>query len=129
MSADPRTAIGDPLTSWLGFHWRDEDTLAVEVAPHLMNPGGRVLGPVGFTLVDYSMGATLFREITEDEGIATINIAINYMDSATAGEIRCTSTLDRRTRSNAALRSEVRHEDGRLLYTALGTFAIFRRRP
>jgi len=42
----------------------------------------------------------------------------------------CTTELDRRNRSNAVLRSEVRHEDGRLLVTAIGSYAIFpARRP
>jgi acyl-coenzyme A thioesterase PaaI-like protein len=44
------------------------------------------------------------------------------------GDVVCRTQLDRRTRTNAALRSEVVHEDsGKLLATAVGTYAIFRR--
>ena len=32
---------------------------------------------------------------------------------------------DSRNRSSAMLRSEIRHEDGRLLVTAVGSYAIF----
>ena len=41
------------------------------------------------------------------------------------GEIVCHSTLDRRNRNAAVMRSEVRHEDGRLLVTAIGSYTIF----
>ncbi len=58
-------------------------------------------------------------------------IAINYIQTATEGEIVCRTLLDRRNRTAAVLRSEVRHEDGRLLVTAIGSYTIFpaKRRP
>jgi acyl-coenzyme A thioesterase PaaI-like protein len=76
------------------------------------------------------MGSTLWAETTDEESIATVNIAINYVQTATEGEVVCETTLDRRNRSAATMRSEVRHEDGRLMATAIGSYAIFpRRRP
>jgi hypothetical protein len=36
--------------------------------------------------------------------------------------------LDRRNRTTAVMRSEVRHEDGRLLVTAIGSYTIFQRK-
>jgi acyl-coenzyme A thioesterase PaaI-like protein len=36
--------------------------------------------------------------------------------------------VDRRNRTNAVLRSEVRDSDGELLATAVGSYAIFPRR-
>jgi uncharacterized protein (TIGR00369 family) len=83
---------------------------------------------VAFALVDYSMGSALWAQTTEEEGIATINIAINYVQTATEGDVVCHSTVDRRNRRVAVLRSEVRHEDGRLLATAVGSYSIFPRR-
>ncbi len=43
----------------------------------------------------------------------------------------CRTVLDRRNRTTAVMRSEVRHEDGRLLVTAIGSYTIFpaKRRP
>jgi hypothetical protein len=35
-----------------------------------------------------------------------------------------TTTLDRRNRTAGVMRSEVHHEDGRLLATAVGSFSI-----
>jgi acyl-coenzyme A thioesterase PaaI-like protein len=51
--------------------------------------------------------------------------AINYIQTAREGEIVCRTVLDRRNRTAAVLRSEVRHEDGRLLVTAIGSYTIF----
>jgi acyl-coenzyme A thioesterase PaaI-like protein len=99
----------------------------VTIRPELIGAGGLLSGPVAYAMVDYCMGSTLWKETTEDEGIATINIAINYVQTATEGDIVCTSTLDRRNRTTGVLSSEVRHEDGRLLATAIGSFAIFER--
>jgi acyl-coenzyme A thioesterase PaaI-like protein len=73
------------------------------------------------------MGSTLWKQTSDDEGIATLSISINYVQSATEGEIVCTTKLDRRNRTNAVLSSEVRHEDGRLLATAIGSYSIFDR--
>src|SRR5438445_12062706 len=75
------------------------------------------------------MGSTLWVHTTEEERIATINIAINYIQTATQGELMCRSVLDRRNRSNAVMRSEVLHEDGRLLVSAIGSYAIFTKVP
>jgi uncharacterized protein (TIGR00369 family) len=84
-------------------------------------------GVVGYALVDYCMGSTLWKQTSEDEAIATIGISINYVRTATEGDVVCTTELDRRNRSNAVLRSEVRHDDGRLLATAIGSYSIFKR--
>jgi uncharacterized protein (TIGR00369 family) len=82
----------------------------------------------GYAMVDYCMGSTLWKQTSDDEAIATISISINYVQTATEGEIVCTTTLDRRNRTTAVMSSEVRHEDGRLLATAIGSYAIFERR-
>ena len=79
-------------------------------------------------MVDYCMGSTLWAHTTAEERIATINISINYIQTATEGELVCSTVLDRRNRSNAVMRSEVHHEDGRLLVTAIGSYTIFPRR-
>ena len=78
-------------------------------------------------MVDYSMGSALWQELGEDERIATIGISINYVQTAREGEVLCDSTVDRRNDRVAILRSEVSHEDGRVLATAIGSFAIFPR--
>jgi acyl-coenzyme A thioesterase PaaI-like protein len=73
------------------------------------------------------MGSVLWQSRRSGERIATIGISINYVQTAREGEIVCSSTLDRRNDRVAILQSEVRHDDGRLLATAIGSFAIFPR--
>jgi acyl-coenzyme A thioesterase PaaI-like protein len=92
------------------------------IRPALLNGVGLMLGPVGFALVDFA----LWEQCSAGETIATMNVSLNFIDSADTGEICCRSSLDRRNRHAAALSSQVHHEDGRLLITAVGSFAIRR---
>jgi 1,4-dihydroxy-2-naphthoyl-CoA hydrolase len=115
----------DGVSGFMGMRWDTADTVRLEIRPELINAGGLLSGVVTYALVDYCMGSTLWPHTTEDEHIATLNISINYIQTATEGEIVCKTELDRRNRTNAVLHSEVRHEDGRLLVGAIGSYAIF----
>ncbi len=117
----------DDLSNWLGLRWETAQRVRLTVRPELINPAGLLAGPVAYAMVDYSMGSTLWRELAEGERIATIGISINYVQTAREGEVICDSRLDRRNDRVAILQSEVRHEDGRLLASAIGSFSIFPR--
>ncbi len=119
----------DGVSGFMGMRWDSPDTVRLTIRPELINAGGLLSGVVTYALVDYCMGSTLWPHTGEQERIATLNISINYVQTATEGEIVCTTELDRRNRTNAVLRSEVRHEDGRLLVSAIGSYAIFPHRP
>jgi uncharacterized protein (TIGR00369 family) len=117
----------DGLTSWLGLRWETPERVRLTIRPELINPAGLLAGPVAYAMVDYSMGSTLWQDLTEGERIATIGISINYVQTAREGDVICETSLDRRNDRVAIMRSEVRHTDGRLLATAIGSFAIFPR--
>ncbi|HLM86355.1 MAG TPA: PaaI family thioesterase [Solirubrobacteraceae bacterium] len=121
----------DGVSSFMGLRWEDPETVRLEIRPELINRGGLLSGVATYAMVDYCMGSTLWVKTTEEERIATISISINYIQTATEGEIVCRTTLDRRNRTTAVMHSEVRHEDGRLLVTAIGSYTIFpaRKRP
>lgn len=122
----------DGVSRFMGMQWENPETVHLEIRPELINAAGLLSGVVTYALVDYCMGSTLWPHTSKDEHIATLNISINYIQTATEGEIVCTSVLDRRNRTNAVMRSEVRDENGKLLVTAIGSYAIFparRRRP
>jgi uncharacterized protein (TIGR00369 family) len=124
------TPAGDPiddLTAWLGLRWESAERVRLTVRPGLINPAGLLAGPVAYAMVDYSMGSALWQQRSEGERIATIGISINYIQTAREGDVVCESVVDRRNDRVAVMRSEVRHEDGRLLATAIGSFAIFPR--
>jgi uncharacterized protein (TIGR00369 family) len=115
----------DGVTEFMGMRWEDPQTVRLRIRPELINAGGLLSGVATYALVDYCMGSTLWVETTREESIATINIAVNYIQTAVEGEIVCRSTLDRRNKRIAVMRSEVTHEDGRLLVTAIGSYSIF----
>ena len=119
----------DGVSGFLGIRWQDPQTVLLRIRPELINAGGLLSGVVTYAMVDYCMGSALWAQTTAEERIATINISINYVQTATEGELVCSTVLDRRNRSNAVMRSEVRHEDGRLLVTAIGSYAIFTKIP
>jgi len=118
----------DGVSHFFGIRWEHRNVTRLTITPELINAGGMLSGVATYALVDYTMGSTLWAETSDDEAIATVNIAINYIQTATEGDVICTTELDRRNRSAATLRSEVRHEDGKLMATAIGSYAIFPRR-
>jgi uncharacterized protein (TIGR00369 family) len=118
----------DGVTGFMGMRWRDPQTVSLQIRPELINAGGLLSGVVTYALVDYCMGSTLWAQTTREERIATIGISINYIQTATDGEIICTSELDRRNRTTGVMKSAVHAEDGRLLVTAIGSYSIFPRR-
>jgi uncharacterized protein (TIGR00369 family) len=117
----------DGVSGFFGLRWVHANEVHMTIRPELINAGGMLSGVATYALVDYCMGSTLWKQTTDDEAIATISISINYVQTATEGEVICTTELDRRNRSNGVLSSEVRHEDGRLLATAIGSYSIFKR--
>lgn len=117
----------DGVSKWFDIRWVHANEVRLRIRDELINAGGMLSGVAGYAMVDYCMGSTLWKQTSEDERIATISISINYVQTATSGELVCSTELDRRNRTNAVLRSEVRHDDGRLLATAIGSYAIFKR--
>jgi uncharacterized protein (TIGR00369 family) len=118
----------DGVSRFFGIRWDDPGTARFSIRPELINAGGLLSGVATYALVDYTMGSALWKETTEEEAIATINISINYVRTAVEGEAVCSTVVDRRNRSSAVLRSEVRSGEGELMATAIGTYSIFPRR-
>src|SRR4051794_27169013 len=117
----------DGVSKWFGIRWVHANEVHLTIREELINAGGMLSGVVGYAMVDYCMGSTLWKQTNDDEAIATIGISINYVQTAVEGDLVCTTELNRRNRSNAVLASEVRHDDGRLLATAIGSYSIFKR--
>jgi uncharacterized protein (TIGR00369 family) len=121
-SKGPRSLDG--VSNFMGLRWEDPETVRMTIRPELINGGGLLSGVATYAMVDYCMGSTLWVQTAENERIATISISINYVQTAIAGEVICKTVLDRRNRTVGIMKSEVRHEDGRLLVTAVGSYSI-----
>lgn len=115
----------DGISGFLGFRWEAPNRLRMTVEERHINSAGLLSGVATFAMIDYCMGSTLWRQTTDEEHIATLSISINYIQTATSGDVVCETTLDRRNDRIAVLRSEVRAQDGRLLATAIGSYSIF----
>ena len=131
----------DGVSKFFDLQWESAEVVRMAIRPDLINAAGLLSGVATYALVDYCMGSTLWRETTEEEAIATISIAINYVATATEGDVICRTTLDRRNRRLAVLRSEVtagERDPGapgqagcfgdEALATAIGSYTIFPRR-
>ncbi|HLM27196.1 MAG TPA: PaaI family thioesterase [Thermoleophilaceae bacterium] len=118
----------DGTSSYLGLRWDSPEVVRMTIRPELINLGGLLSGVATYGMIDYGMGRALWMQTAEDEAIATVNISINYVQTATEGDLVCTTTVDRRNRRLAVMRAEVLHEDGRLIATAIGSYTIFPRR-
>ena len=116
----------DGVSGFMGLRWEDPETVRLTIRPELINARRAALrrGHLRAGRLLHGLDAVGADDASE-ERIATINISINYIQTATEGEIVCRTTLDRRNRTIAVMRSEVRHEDGRLLVTAIGSYSIF----
>ena len=117
----------DPLTEFLEFRFEAPGVIRLTIAEKHINGGGILSGAVTYAMVDYAMGSALWAQRNEDEGIATLSISVNYLQTAISGDIVCHATVDRRNRTAATLRATVEADDGRLLLTAIGSFSIFER--
>ena len=115
----------DGVSEFLGFRYEARGRVRLTIRDDLLNPAGLLSGVVAFGLIDYAMGSALWSQTTEGEGIATINISLNYVATAREGDIVCTASVDRRTRTNAVLRAEVVGDEDHLVATAVGSYAIF----
>src|SRR5919199_1819945 len=103
MATGSRVGSIDGVSEFFGLRWEHANTVRMAIRPDLINAGGLLSGAATYALVDYCMGSTLWKETTEDEAIATVNISINYVATATEGEVVCTTHLDRRNRRLAVL--------------------------
>lgn len=115
----------DGISSFLDFRYPEPGVIALDVRDDLLNRGGLLSGAVTYAMVDYAMGSALWAQRNEDEGIATLSISINYLQTAREGEVVCRAQVDRRNRTAATLRATVEAADGRLLATAIGSYSIF----
>ncbi len=118
----------DGVVDFLGLRFEEPGVVRLTVRPELLNRAGLLSGAVGYTMVDYAMGSALWAQRNEGEGIATLSISVNYLQTATAGDVVCHAHVDRRNRTAATLRATVLADDGRLLLTAIGSFSIFPRK-
>jgi|TARA_B100000959_G_scaffold9332_1_gene9433 acyl-CoA thioesterase len=95
-----------------------------------LNMGGAVHGGIHATILDTSMGGTLVSTLPKKEWCATAQLDISYINSVGVGtRLIASSEVVRRGRNLAHVEGRLIAEDGTLVATAKGTWAVWEGRP
>ncbi|CRM26344.1 PaaI family thioesterase [Pseudomonas fluorescens] len=97
--------------------------VALSLAPHLRNRGGKLHGGAIFSLVDITMGLACSSAHGFDQQSATIECKINYIRAVEEGDVLCTSRVIHAGRRTLVVEADV-YQDERLVAKAQGTFAV-----
>lgn len=101
---------------------------AVEVAldadEALEREGGIVHGGVLMTLLDSAMSAAVGRTLTGGEHIVSVSITTDFLKPATRGRLVARGWVERRGRTTAFPRAELRDASDALVARAGGVWAI-----
>lgn len=96
----------------------------VEVDPDRhANPNGVVHGAIVFALVDTSMGAATM-DATGGAMCASIEVHVRFLRAASSGVLRAETRVLKAGRRVVQLDSTVLDDDGRLVASASGSFAV-----
>ena len=116
-----------PLADLLGIHpvtfGEGTATFGLTLREDHLNPYAVVHGGVVYSLVDTAVGAAVHTRLEPGEACATVEIKINYLAPATAGDLRAEARLVERTRRIAVLEARALVGD-QLIAVATGTFYI-----
>jgi acyl-CoA thioesterase len=120
-----------PFAEHVGISFGEADSgrsrCQIELGPMHANSIGVTHGGVPFTLADTGMGAALKTLLAPEEACVTIELKINFHRPAAGTIMACDSSVIHKGQTLATVESRVK-VDERLVASALGTFAIVRRR-
>lgn len=100
----------------------------LEVVPEMLNPHGVLHGGAVYVMADYSMGGATTSVLAPGEICATIEIKISYLRSVRAGTLTCRTSIIKQGRAVVFLESHITDDDGALVATATGSFAVIAHR-
>ena len=126
---EPREDPGvGPIAALLGIRRASmgdgRSVFELTIRPEHMNPHGVVHGGVVYTLVDFAMGGALTSLLEPGEGCATLEVKINYLAPALAGDVRAEACVVSRSRRVAVMEARAYGEAQRLIALATGSFYI-----
>lgn len=88
------------------------------------NPQGAAHGGVAYSLADTAMGGALSSLLPDDQWCATLEIKFNYHVRIAEGRLTCEAEVLHRGKRVANIDARL-YQDGRLVGSANGNFAIF----
>lgn len=90
-----------------------------------LNPNAVAHGSVYFTMADTSMGGATMSLLDEGWFCTTVDLQIRFIRPVSEGEITCDTKVLKRGRTVVHLDSSILDQQGQVLATAQGTFAVF----
>jgi uncharacterized protein (TIGR00369 family) len=121
---DLHPSENEQFALYLGLRITAPGEVRLRLRPEHINRAGMLLGPIGFALVDYAMGDLAYALCPPGRKALTSNVTVHFMEGAERGEVTATAQVLRPGHRLVTLSSEVRDEQGRLLMSALGQFAL-----
>ena len=114
-----------------GKYFRD-GTCAVEcqVSDDHLNAGGVAHGGLHSTMLDSALGGALVSIIKKEEWCATAQLDISFLNAAKVGDnLIAEGKVLRRGRNLAHCEGILSNQDGKVIATAKGTWAIWSSKP
>lgn len=124
---DSPEAPSFPLQEYLGFtieRGAGRASASLVLNERHMNPNDVSHGAASFTLMDTAMGAAVMSVVGEDKFCATIEIHTRFHRAAREGELTAEAIVLNSGRRIIHLEAKTTDEDGRLVASATGSFAI-----
>jgi len=119
-------AMNITIASWNQGEVSVETTVALEHT----NKGGVAHGGLFGMMLDMALGGTLVSTLKIEEWCATTSLNVNFIDAAKVGNhLTATGRIVRRGRNVAHLAGEIITENGRVVATATGVWAIWDHKP
>jgi len=92
--------------------------------PQHHNPFGTVHGGILCDLTDLTMGMAFMTTLTQGEGLATIELKINYFRPARTGKLSAEAKVMHRGRTTGFVECIVTDEEGKLVVKASSTCMV-----
>lgn len=121
-----------PLQEFLGFtilQGEGSGTVTLDLDDRHHNPNAVAHGSVAFALMDTAMGAAAVSVIPDDHTCATIEMHTRFHRAAVHGTLTAVATVLTAGRRVIQLECKTTDDDGRLVASSTGSFAVLQPRP
>lgn len=121
-----------PIKEFLGFDIERGDgkgIASLELGERHMNPNGVAHGATPFALMDTAMGAAVMTVVDEGQMCATIEIHTRFHRAARSGRLTAEAVVITAGRRVVQLEARTTDDQGRLVASATGSFAVFTPQP
>ena len=114
----------------LGEFGNGKCTVMATVNAEHLNAGGVAHGGLAATMLDTALGAALVSTLLKQEWCATAQLDVSFLNAALVGmNLIASGEIIRRGQNLAHLSGELVDENGKLIATAKGTWAVWNTKP